>query len=133
MSIIDVIAKQARFVPEEPAFVEVRPVSKVRRELSWGEFGDRTNRLANSLLARGAKKGEKVFILGKNSLGWLEAYFARHGDGRVGDSRSISGSPMMISVSAQRPRSRWSSSSTRNTRTAYRSFARTCPRCAPMW
>jgi len=76
MSIIDVIVKQARFAPQEPAFVEVRPVSKVRRELSWGEFGDRTTRLANSLLTRGAKKGEKVFILGKNSLGWLEAYFA---------------------------------------------------------
>ena len=76
MSIIDVIVKQARVAPKAPAFVEVRPVSKVRRELSWGEFGGRTTRLANSLLARGAKKGEKVFILGKNSLGWLEAYFA---------------------------------------------------------
>src|SRR5271157_3880914 len=76
MSIIDVIAKQARFAREEPAFVEVRPVSKVRRELTWGQFAERTNRLANSLIARGARKGEKVFVLGKNSLGWLEAYFA---------------------------------------------------------
>jgi len=76
MSIIDVIAKQARFAPKAPAFVEVRPVSKVRRELTWGQFAERTNRLANSLIARGAKKGEKIFILGKNSLGWLEAYFA---------------------------------------------------------
>ena len=76
MSIIDVIAKQARFAPKEPAFVEVRPVSKVRRELTWGQFAERTNRLANSLMARGARKGEKIFILGKNSLGWLEAYFA---------------------------------------------------------
>jgi long-chain acyl-CoA synthetase len=75
MSIIDVIAKQARFAPQEPAFVELRPVSKVRQELSWGQFAERTNRLANSLITRGAKKGEKVFILGKNSLGWLEAYF----------------------------------------------------------
>jgi acyl-CoA synthetase (AMP-forming)/AMP-acid ligase II len=76
MHIIDTIAKQARCFPEEPAFVEVRPVSGLRREVNWGQFAERTNRLANSLVALGAKKGEKVFVLGKNSLGWLEAYFA---------------------------------------------------------
>jgi acyl-CoA synthetase (AMP-forming)/AMP-acid ligase II len=76
MNIIDVIAKQARFVPEGPAFVEVRPLSGVRGEISWREFYERVNRLADSLLGLGAGKGEKVFLLGKNSLNWLEAYFA---------------------------------------------------------
>ncbi len=75
MNIVDVIAKQARFFPEEPAFVEVRPVSGVRREISWKLFHERVNRLANALLPLGAGKGEKVFLLGKNSLNWLEAYF----------------------------------------------------------
>ena len=75
MNIIDVIAKHARLIPEAPAFVEVRPVSGLKREITWGKFADRTNRLANSLLAMGAKKGEKAFILGRNSLSWLEAYF----------------------------------------------------------
>jgi acyl-CoA synthetase (AMP-forming)/AMP-acid ligase II len=76
MNIIDVIEKQARFVPGEPAFVEVRPVSGTRGEISWREFSERVNRLSNSLLGLGAGKGEKVFLLGKNSLNWLEAYFA---------------------------------------------------------
>jgi len=76
MNIIDVIAKQARFFPEEPVFVEVRPVSGARKEITWGQLADRTNRLASSLIGRGAKKEEKVFVLGKNSLSWLEAYFA---------------------------------------------------------
>jgi len=76
MNIIDVIAKQARFFPEKPAFVELRPVSGVRGEISWRRFHERVNRLANSLHELGAGKGEKVFLLGKNSLNWLEAYFA---------------------------------------------------------
>ncbi len=75
MNIVDVIAKQARFFPDEPAFVEVRPVSGVRREISWKQYYERVNRFANSLLGLGAGKGEKVFLLGKNSLNWLEAYF----------------------------------------------------------
>ena len=75
MNIVDVIAKQARFFPDEPAFVEVRPVSGVRREISWKQYYERVNRFANSLLDLGAGKGEKVFLLGKNSLNWLEAYF----------------------------------------------------------
>ena len=75
MNIIDVIAKHARLIPEAQAFVEVRPVWGLKREITWGQFADRTNRFANSLLAMGAKKGEKVFILGRNSLSWLEAYF----------------------------------------------------------
>ena len=89
MNIIDVIAKQARFVPEEPAFVEVRPVSGVRGEISWRRLDERVNRLANSLLGLGAGKGEKVFLLGKNSLNWLEAYFAISRDRRVGRSPQL--------------------------------------------
>jgi long-chain acyl-CoA synthetase len=76
MNIIDAIVKQARCFPDEPAFVEVRPVSGLRRETTWRRFSERTHRFSGSLSALGAKKGEKVFILGKNSLDWLEAYFA---------------------------------------------------------
>jgi long-chain acyl-CoA synthetase len=76
MNIIDVIEKYARHSPKSPAFVEIRALSRVRRETSWREFADRIDSLARALVAMGAKKGENVFILGKNSLGWLEAYFA---------------------------------------------------------
>ncbi|MCU0595325.1 MAG: acyl--CoA ligase [Desulfobacterota bacterium] len=76
MNLIDVIAKFARLSPKSPAFVEVRPLSGLRQEITWKEFHDRTNRIANSLLQEGVKKQDKVFLLGRNSIRWLEAYFA---------------------------------------------------------
>ena len=39
-------------------------------------FDGRTSRLANALLERGVGKGQKVALLGKNSINWLEAFFA---------------------------------------------------------
>ena len=76
MNLIDVIGKFARMSPHAPAFVEVRPVTGAREEISWAGFDERTSRLARGLIDRGAAKGRKVFLLGKNSLNWLEAYFA---------------------------------------------------------
>jgi acyl-CoA synthetase (AMP-forming)/AMP-acid ligase II len=76
MNMIDIIAKNARQYPDETAFVEVRPVTKVRKEVSWAQFNGRVHRLANALIERGVRKGDKIFILGRNSINWLEAYFA---------------------------------------------------------
>ncbi|MGE5839063.1 MAG: class I adenylate-forming enzyme family protein, partial [Deltaproteobacteria bacterium] len=76
MNLIDVIAKFARLSPRSPAFVEVHPLSGIRLEITWEEFHDRTNRIANSLLREGVKRQEKVFLLGRNSIRWLETYFA---------------------------------------------------------
>jgi len=76
MSIIDIVAKNARLTPAAPALVEIRPVSGVRQEVSWAQLDERTNRLADSLIRMGVKKGDKVFLLSKNSLNWLEVYFA---------------------------------------------------------
>jgi acyl-CoA synthetase (AMP-forming)/AMP-acid ligase II len=77
MNITDIIAKHARIRPDSPAIVEVSPLSAGRRyEINWAQLEERTNRLANSLLDAGIKKGQKVFHLGKNSLKWLEIYFA---------------------------------------------------------
>ena len=76
MNMIDIIAKNARQYPDETAFVEVRPVTKVRKEVSWAQFKGRVYRLANALIERGVRKGDKIFILGRNSINWLEAYFA---------------------------------------------------------
>ncbi|MBA4418225.1 MAG: AMP-dependent synthetase [Syntrophus sp. (in: bacteria)] len=75
MNIVDLVYRNARAYPDETAFVEIRPVSKARLEITWKEFNERTNRLANALIARGVKKGDKVFWLGKNSITWLEAFF----------------------------------------------------------
>ena len=71
MNLIDVIAKFARLSPKSPAFVEVRPLSGLRQEITWEAFHDRTNRIANSLLQEGVKRQDKVFLLGRNSIRWL--------------------------------------------------------------
>jgi acyl-CoA synthetase (AMP-forming)/AMP-acid ligase II len=73
---VDIIAKNARMYPNEIAFVEVKPVAKARKAISWAQFKERVIRLANALIDRGVKKGDKVFIYGRNSIKWLEAYFA---------------------------------------------------------
>jgi acyl-CoA synthetase (AMP-forming)/AMP-acid ligase II len=76
MNIVDLVYRNARLYPVETAFVEIRSVSKARIETNWKQFNERTNRLANALIAGGVKKGDKVFWLGKNSIAWLEAFFS---------------------------------------------------------
>jgi acyl-CoA synthetase (AMP-forming)/AMP-acid ligase II len=76
MNLLDSIAKFAHLSPQSTAFVEVRPVSGIRHEISWKEFHDRTDRIADSLLRKGIKRKDKVFLLGRNSIPWLEVYFA---------------------------------------------------------
>ncbi|MDP6179137.1 MAG: AMP-binding protein [Desulfatiglandales bacterium] len=76
MNLVDILEKNAHLYPEDIAFVEVRPVTKTRSDINWACFNERTNRLANALMKKGVKRGEKVFLLGRNSIHWLEAYFA---------------------------------------------------------
>ena len=81
MNIVDIITKNARMYPHDTVFLEVRPVTKSRKAISWAQFDERINRLANALIERGVRKGDKVFILGRNSIHWLETYFAVIGTG----------------------------------------------------
>lgn len=55
--------------------VETNPANKYRREMTWREFDDKSNRLANFLMDRGLQKGQKVAILLMNCLEWLPIYF----------------------------------------------------------
>jgi len=81
MNMIDVITRNARIYPDHTALVEVRPATKSRKAVSWAQFHDRINRLTNALTERGIKKNDRVFILGRNSINWLETYFAVIGTG----------------------------------------------------
>ncbi len=55
--------------------VETNPANKYRRQMTWREFDDKANRLANFLLDRGLRKGQKVAVLLMNCLEWLPVYF----------------------------------------------------------
>ena len=96
MVITDYLEKNARFMGNDTALVEINPSEErdnaqtwrefnliesstpdapYRREISWIDFDRRANRFANLLLSRGLKKGSKVAILLMNCLEWLPIYF----------------------------------------------------------
>lgn len=95
MPITEILEKNASLYPDDVALVEINPrsddkkkvtwreyslietstVDSFRSEITWGEFDKRSNRIANLLLSRGIKKGDKVAILLMNCLEWLPIYF----------------------------------------------------------
>ena len=75
MNIVELVEKWGRSTPDDTAFVEIKPISGERNQVSWGQFNERINRLADSLTQRGIHKGRKIFLMGKNSISWLEAFF----------------------------------------------------------
>ena len=95
MPITDLLERNSKLYGEEIALVEINPeiqekhrvtwkeyeliepASTVpyRREITWGVFDEKANRVANMLLSRGVMKGDKVAILLMNCLEWLPIYF----------------------------------------------------------
>ena len=69
------IQEKSRRTWREYALVEGDPLCHYRREITWRVFDEKANRVANMLLARGIKKGDKVGILLMNCLEWLPIYF----------------------------------------------------------
>ena len=60
---------------KESALVESPHKYRYRKELTWREFDDRANQLANLLVARGVKRDDKVGVLLVNCIEWLPIYF----------------------------------------------------------
>jgi acyl-CoA synthetase (AMP-forming)/AMP-acid ligase II len=75
MTIIEMLARNARVYPSDSALIELKPSKQIRKEITWKEFDDRVNRIANTLTAMGVGKDDKVIHLMMNSISWLEAYF----------------------------------------------------------
>lgn len=95
MPIIDFLERNASVYGDDTALIEVNPEQNepgritwkdysliqptsnqfYRREISWGVFNEKANRMANMLIDRGILKGNKVGILMMNCLEWLPIYF----------------------------------------------------------
>lgn len=60
---------------KEYSLVEESSTRHYRREITWGEFNEQANRVADFLIKKGVKKGDKVGILLMNCLEWLPLYF----------------------------------------------------------
>jgi len=74
-TISEMLAKNATMYPEEPALIELKPSKEIRKEITWKEFDERANRIANALIDRGIGKDDKVIQWMMNSISWLEVYF----------------------------------------------------------
>jgi acyl-CoA synthetase (AMP-forming)/AMP-acid ligase II len=75
MTISEMVVRNRRMYPNDTALIELRPSQGLRKEITWKEFDDRVNRVANALIDRGIRKGDKVIHWMMNSINWLEAYF----------------------------------------------------------
>jgi len=95
MPITDLLERNSKLYGDEIALVEINPEiqeeqrvtwkeyeliqptssAPYRREISWSIFDEKANRVANMLLDRGIRKGQKVAILLMNCLEWLPIYF----------------------------------------------------------
>lgn len=75
MLITEILARNARVYGKEVALIERDSAKNTRKEISWEEFDTEANRVANALIAKGIKKGDKVVHLMMNCLEWLPVYF----------------------------------------------------------
>lgn len=95
MPITEFLVRNAELYEDEVALVEINPDIRendrktwkdyslveperekdYRKEMTWGKFDRRANRIANYLLQSGVKKGDKVAILLMNCIEWLPIYF----------------------------------------------------------
>ena len=75
MIITEILARNARMYGDEVALIERVPSENIRREITWKQFDEQANKVANYLLANGIKKGDKVIHLLVNCLEWLPLYF----------------------------------------------------------
>ena len=70
LNVAQVVEAQARL---QPAKIGARDS---RRALTFAQWSERANRLANALLGLGLAKGDRVAVLAYNCLEWMEIYVA---------------------------------------------------------
>jgi len=75
MIIGEILARNARMYGTEIALIEREPEKNSRKVMTWEEFDVLANRVANALIEKGVKKGDKVIHLMMNCLEWLPLYF----------------------------------------------------------
>jgi fatty-acyl-CoA synthase len=75
MLITEILTRNARMYPKKIALVEREPAQNRREIINWQEFDDQANQVAQALIARGIKKGDRVVHLMMNCIEWLPIYF----------------------------------------------------------
>ena len=75
MIITEILARNARMYGAQTALIERTPAENQRRTLTWNEFDAQANQVAQALISRGIRPGDRVVHLMMNSLEWLPIYF----------------------------------------------------------
>ena len=75
MIITEILKRNSRVYKDETALIERVPADNFRREITWDEFYRESNQVANALIQKGIKKGDRVVQLMTNCLEWLPIYF----------------------------------------------------------
>ena len=75
MLITEILTRNARMFGQEIALVEREPEKKRRLAITWQTFDNQANAIAQALMARGIRKGDRVVHLMMNSIEWLPVYF----------------------------------------------------------
>lgn len=70
LTLAEIVEAKARTTPH------VQIVRDLERSLTYGEWNDRANRLANALCQLGLVRGDRVAVLAYNCLEWAEIYIA---------------------------------------------------------
>ncbi|MBW2619603.1 MAG: AMP-binding protein [Deltaproteobacteria bacterium] len=74
----DVLRVNATLYPDKEGAADLY------RSLTFREWNERCNRLANALLKMGLVKGDRIAFIGHNSLTWMEFYGATAKNGLIG-------------------------------------------------
>jgi fatty-acyl-CoA synthase len=74
VNIPEMVARNARMYPDEEALVDIDPEKGVRRGMTWKEFNEKIDRVANALIDRGIKPGDKVSQIMYNSSEFLAIF-----------------------------------------------------------
>ena len=75
MLITEILTRNARMYGPETALIEREPERNRRVKITWQEFNNQTNAIAQVLMARGVQQGDRVVHLMMNCIEWLPAYF----------------------------------------------------------
>jgi acyl-CoA synthetase (AMP-forming)/AMP-acid ligase II len=75
LTIVEMLEENAQKYPNDVALIELTPSKNIRKQVTWKQFDDQANQIANYLLQKGIKKDDKVIHWMRNSTPWLIAYF----------------------------------------------------------
>jgi acyl-CoA synthetase (AMP-forming)/AMP-acid ligase II len=74
LNVSEMLKRNGRMFPQEIALIEREPNKDLRKHITWRQFDERVDKIANGLIDHGVGKGDRVIQWMMNSINWLEAY-----------------------------------------------------------